>query len=927
MGSAVLKGFYGAGCLLAWLLLNPPLWSDIPSESSPLDAIEVRGGFEPFTSELRRVLELELGKPATAERVRRTLLRVRALRLASDAAVYLRRESGKTIATLVLWPETRVDRIIWEGAWPFSAAVLEGRVPQRAGEPLREDRVLQGLYTLEKFLEEEGYLGARIQIQLDPVNKGASQPWVNLIYALPATPRWTVGAVELLGAPEETRRGLERQLRLRPTATYRPSWVAEDRERLRAELARRGYRRAKVALEREERHAETHQVDLIWRVVSGPKVEIEVVGLDRRTVEKKGLIAMAPTESIDETSLRETAARLRTYLEQRGHYRAEVERKELVSDHREWIRFELQPGPRYTLAEVRFPGAAQVPSSELQARMKTSPRNPLRPGSGRLVHEELNADLSNLRSYLALEGFLDARVGPPRVVERGRQLILEVPIEEGMRRRVGTVELVGVESLDPALLLTQLSLRSGGPFHRLRVERAVEELRSAYENAGFPAVQVGARVEWLTPSVAKVTLHVVEGRKRQPGKLLLAGLRRTKPEVVHRLVDRKLGPPFSEATRLELQRALYQLGIFSKAEVRWLEEASGAGPSDLIADCEEAKTGAVAWGVGYDSESGLRGSLRVSESNFLGRLIALRLDALVAESDQLYRFSIKQPYLGMSRFQAEAVLFRERQDRAAFDVARRGAQFVLLRRENDWQATLAYEYRNVRLEGVRDEASIPRESRTAQVASLVASYFLDRRDDPIDPQTGWSAFFQVERAFPLLQAKSEFWKGFFQWTWLHPVGPATAATSLRVGGLENLRKPLPDGTAGIDLVPASERFFAGGRTTHRAFPRDELGILGSTLGIDSSGAVLPLGGGATLLWNLDLRFPIFGALGGTVFVDGGQVWRGWSDVRGADLRWGAGVGLRYPTPIGPIRLEVGWNLDRLPFEDSPVWFLSLGNPF
>jgi outer membrane protein insertion porin family len=123
-------------------------------------------------------------------------------------------------------------------------------------------------------------------------------------------------------------------------------------------------------------------------------------------------------------------------------------------------------------------------------------------------------------------------------------------------------------------------------------------------------------------------------------------------------------------------------------------------------------------------------------------------------------------------------------------------------------------------------------------------------------------------------------------------------------------------------VPIDERFYAGGRTTHRAFGQDELGIEGQTLV-----AGTPIGGAGLLLVNLDYRFPIAGAIGGTVFVDGGNVWRDYAEIDTGDLRWGAGVGLRYRSPVGPLRLEIGWKLDREPGEPAYVWFFSIGNPF
>jgi len=123
-------------------------------------------------------------------------------------------------------------------------------------------------------------------------------------------------------------------------------------------------------------------------------------------------------------------------------------------------------------------------------------------------------------------------------------------------------------------------------------------------------------------------------------------------------------------------------------------------------------------------------------------------------------------------------------------------------------------------------------------------------------------------------------------------------------------------------VSIAERFFAGGRTTHRAYGLDELGIPGETLL-----AGKPIGGKGLFLFNVDYRFPLVGALGGTVFLDTGNVWADWRDVRLREIKSGAGVGLRYLTPIGPLRVEVGWKLDREPGESASAVLVSFGNAF
>ena len=172
-----------------------------------------------------------------------------------------------------------------------------------------------------------------------------------------------------------------------------------------------------------------------------------------------------------------------------------------------------------------------------------------------------------------------------------------------------------------------------------------------------------------------------------------------------------------------------------------------------------------------------------------------------------------------------------------------------------------------------------------------------------------------------------------------------------MGGIEPYKDP-PEPLADPDpfdelptaLVPISERFFAGGSTTHRAYKRDELGICGDTLlpvlpeeerGLTRSiedecaNAIdyVPVGGNGQLLFNFDYRFPIAGPIGGNVFFDFGNVWSDWRNIDLSEMKSGVGIGIRYLSPIGAIRLDTGWKLDRLPAEDHYAIFFSVGNAY
>jgi outer membrane protein assembly factor BamA len=212
---------------------------------------------------------------------------------------------------------------------------------------------------------------------------------------------------------------------------------------------------------------------------------------------------------------------------------------------------------------------------------------------------------------------------------------------------------------------------------------------------------------------------------------------------------------------------------------------------------------------------------------------------------------------------------------------------------------------------------------------LIPSLFLDHRDDPLNPSRGWLSGAQLQLASPALLGDAEYLKIQGQQAGYLSLGPfGTLAGSLRFGAIE------PLGTVeGRESrsIPLDERLFAGGRTTHRAYSRLTLGTPGDTVvavpEADGGSTLLPVGGNGMLLLNLDYRFPIAGSLGGTVFADAGNVWGDWRDVRLGELKTGAGIGLRFLSPIGPLRLDLAWKLDREPEEDPTQIFISFGNAF
>ena len=298
---------------------------------------------------------------------------------------------------------------------------------------------------------------------------------------------------------------------------------------------------------------------------------------------------------------------------------------------------------------------------------------------------------------------------------------------------------------------------------------------------------------------------------------------------------------------------------------------------------------------------------------------------------------------------AQVSAFVERGIRSSFNFDRRGVRGEYARRFPNRVVVLGrYAYGFTKLFdakiAVEDQLLIDRLFPQVTLSSLSGSVIRDSRTDVIDPERGSVLGTDLEVALPSLGSEVGFGKAFAQaFTYRRLPGrrPLVFAAGARLGLARGFKVSVPqldahgqavlglDGTPATDVVtdlPASERFFAGGDTTVRGFALDRLG---SEATLDDNG--FPTGGNAMVVLNAELRTPHVKGVGLVAFVDAGNVFRRASDLAVGDLRASAGFGLRYRSPLGPLRFDIGFKLDRQDFtngtERRAVYHLSLGQAF
>ncbi|MDX1998422.1 MAG: POTRA domain-containing protein [Thermoanaerobaculia bacterium] len=897
--------------------------------------------------ELQRLVTIQLGAPLSDLAVRQTLRNLQATGSAAEVAVFSRpataeeaaalgpaRDDQPVVVVVALWAALQIEAVDLVGELGLPRRQLEDEVRVRPGQLLLADHILRSVYGLQDLYERRGYLSARVRPE---VARDLVRQRVRVTFEVTAGPLTRVGTIGFEGELGPfSAEALRKPLGVDSGDPLRRDALRTDRERLTRWLVARGHTRALVG-EVVESPAGEHEVNLVWPLELGPRLDLEVRGATRKELERERLLPFLEL-GYDDALLAQAEARIVRWLQSKGHWQATARfRPEPGAAGTERLVLDIEPGQVFAIRAIEFTGVRQLPKKELEARMATQARELVRPGSGRLVSSVLREDLENLRSFYRLRGFPEAVVGEPVITPEGTDLTLTIPVDEGTRRvSIGTIRFEGVAAVPLAMVEAQVQLVSGGGFHPLELEDALARLRQFYEDEGHLSAQVSAEEQWNpAETVVDLRFRVIEGVRTRVDRVILRGQIATRREAIEDVIDLAPGDPISPREIEKVERALYRLGVFRRVDVELAPTGEpGEATRDVLVRVEEGRNLRLAFGPGWDSETQWRVGVIATQPNLFGRFWSLRADARSNfDAEHLARLRLRQPSFSRWDVPLSYELAFEAEDRGGLAVERQIARFqglwgfgeereLALSTGKRHQFGLAFDYRVVDSQVEVPSEPVERQLLQTEVSSLVPSLVLDFRDDPIDPHQGWLLSAQLQQALPISGlTAADFTKvavlaGLHLPTWQGRSGRQTLSLGLRLGALE---------PRGRNDAPISERFIAGGSYSHRAFNFDARDPL--RLPDCQSAACRFSGGNGLFLLNVDYRVPIFDGFSLRAFVDSGNVWPDWRDVDFQDFETGVGLELDYASPIGPVRVGYGWKLDPVDGQPSGHGFFAIGYPF
>jgi outer membrane protein insertion porin family len=892
---------------------EPPLVTSVRVEATgPVDGTEVAD-----------VLELRVGSPLNRQRLREVInslyaggqvesLRVEGTETADGIAILVRLSYRSRISDV----KVRVNKPILRVSIHRWLRLEPGDPVTAAGIEVARRRVVRRLF-------DRGYADATVEAYLDYSRKSNT---VSVEFDVTLGDRQFLDKVVLEGLQSE-----ELAAAAQPQAKSGARLTSRFEERVRthteANLRKMGYWEAEVL--EITRQVDGPAVDLVLRVDPGPLYRLEL----ETPPESEKIAAAAFPDPVDgdvhPAQTDALADDVREQLQEAGYLLADVRADLLEESNGLVLRLEVHPGHKLRVEAVEFPGADGLGAGALMNAVTVRKGKTGGRFSQRISDATLAADRTALVELYHLEGFPYVEIGTPRWVPAasGNAVTVEFPITEGERWIVDEVRVEGLPVETAADLEARpLGLVDGSPWSPGQVDKARHRLEEALADTGYPEGQVTVEDDTSQPGRARVVYRVDPGAFVRVGDVIIAGLLHTREQLVASVVRRagvETGEPLSRRRLLAAQRGLYELGLFRRVEVVPMPGHELRAERNIVIRCEEGEQKSYLFGIGYSSVDAARLILGWSHLNLLGRAYGFSAEVSLAQSQQQYSLSLRKRRIFGLPVPGYLAIYRTDETLADRDLLRRGLWIDfgdrLKRPLRPW---FRYEYEIIQPQNLPDVPlpQLPAELQESKVASITPSLEWDTRDNPLAPEKGIFASASAQYAFPAFLADEHFLKVQLGATVYKPFWRGFSAVGLRLGVIEPFYN-LPDVPKNLQ-IPFAYRFFAGGRTTHRAFNTDDLGIPGQTI-VDGN----PLGGNALILLNLQYRRRIAGEFFAEVFVDAGNVWASPSQVALGDIRWGPGLGIQYRTPAGPLRAEYAWKLNPRPGESTGQFFVSFGVPF
>jgi outer membrane protein insertion porin family len=700
-------------------------------------------------------------------------------------------------------------------------------------------------------------------------------------------------------------------IKSKPGELYEPARFREDL----TSIYRMGYF-TDVRVEGEE----TPQGEVVTFVVTEkPTVErVDISGAD--VISDKDIrtaLGTKPYSILQESTLTQDEEKIKGLYRDKGYYNAEVSYSaEPLQQNTVVVKFAIVEHSKLYIKTITFSGNQAFPDSELKDVIKTSEKGFFfwLTESGILKKEQLEVDVDRLMAFYHTRGYMEAKVGTPKITNDERGIYLDFPIAEGLRYRVGTVEVTGDDPSPDQKLTTSLRLGKEEYFNREALVKDLETITSYYTDRGYAFAEVAPKIDKNTEQlVVNVAYEVHRGELVDFGRISISGNTKTRDKVIRRELEIVEGSRYDKARLQRSTENLKRLDYFESVD---MDTSKGETSKEMNVNVKvkEKSTSFASIGAGYSSADQAFILGQIAERNLGGRGQRLAFQGQLGGRSSRFSLGFTEPWLFDTPLSMNVELYKWTQQYPDYDRDSYGGKLGF--GYPVWAYTrlyLGYLYDHAKVSNVSEDASSAIEDQEGIIITSQVSTTLrrDTRDHAFLTTKGSDNALTSDYAGEILGGDAAYWRIVANSSWYFPlVWKLVGFLHGKAGYVDEL----PGG-----ILPIYERFFLGGINSLRGYTSGKVGPRDPETGDY-------LGGNKMALFNAELLFPIVEDQGirGVLFYDAGNAFNNGDPIKISEFQTDVGVGLRWYSPLGPLRLEWGYALNPKSYQDNYKWQFSMG---
>lgn len=652
--------------------------------------------------------------------------------------------------------------------------------------------------------------------------------------------------------------------------------------------------------------------ELSIKVIKGKFIEVELLGVEE--LSKKDLLNIIFAhfqDRIDENIIRDSLNSLIYFYQINGFIDVKIYPLIEETDSLFKISYIINEGKQKFIEEIKLifsEDNLQEESKEILRILSNSVGSNFKP-------DLLEDDRKKIEDYLKTKGYYLAKVYPPEIKEKNEKIKIIFKISESKKIKIKNIFLKINDNILYDNAIKTLNYYQDKLFNDSIFTEIKRKLLEIYQTSGYIDAVIEANYE-LKDNEVDIYISLNPNEKRYFGKSVVLGNKKTKIKFIYDRLIPKENTSYNPYILEEERQILYKTGLFSRVDIN----TQRVGESiDIIYYIEEAPAGAIEFGFGYGEYERAKGFIELSYINLFGtnKQIFSRLE--LSTFEKIGYLTYVDPWLWKNLIFKSAISYEDVEVRnidtrdTLYKLKKLGFSVGFEKKlfEN-FKFELLYEGTYTKTSDVLPEVIISdQDVGKLFISGFKGSVIYDTRDNPFDPKKGWLAGISSKISADTIGSEINFNKtSFYINKYTEIFDDLVLATSLR-GGWIWLYGDTKD-------MPISERFFLGGRDTVRGYAQNTLGPKNNNQ---------PTGGNAFLMGNIEIRSSLGKNFLLVNFLDFGNVWKRGRDLNITDLKYTIGLGLRYKTPIGPIRIDYGYKLNRERNESHGEIHFSIGHAF